>query len=467
MQSSRAAVGRVNVRWMLLVLLAFGSAVVVVVGSRSSSVDKILHHKQPAARVFRKFARYWETAWSSRSSSEKYRQQQHGLELNNGLGQTPQMGWNSWNHFGCNVDEDIIYQTAEALVKTGLADVGYKYVNIDDCWAELSRDSEGNLVPRAATFGSGIKALADHVHNLGLKLGIYSDAGEYTCQKQPGSLGYEDKDAEAFASWEVDYLKYDNCYNDGSPPEIRYPIMRDALNKTGRQIFFSMCEWGEDDPALWAKAVGNSWRTTEDIQDKWKSMVKIVDENDVWADFAGSGGWNDPDMLEVGNGGMTLTEYQTHFSLWALVKAPLLIGCDVRNLSSDVLRILSNKDVIAVNQDPLGVQGKKVSTVPWWWQWWKKPEVWSGPLSGGRTVVLLWNRAIKKDTVTVTWADIGLSPGIKVIVQDLWEHETWTAIAKDGIQAQLPPHGSQMLILTPVSHASLRAGSSVPRHRSS
>ncbi|XP_050255900.1 alpha-galactosidase-like isoform X3 [Quercus robur] len=281
--------------------------------------------------------------------------------LANELAPTPPMGWNSWNHFACHIQEELIRETADAMVSTGLAALGYKYINLDDCWAQLNRDSKGNLVPKASTFPSGIKALADYVHSKGLKLGIYSDAGNETCSRQmPGSLGYEEQDANTFASWRVDYLKYDNCYNDGTSPKERYPKMSKALLNSGRPIFFSLCEWGQEDPATWAARIGNSWRTTGDIQDSWESMISRADQNDKWASYAGPGGWNDPDMLEVGNGGMTTEEYRAHFSIWALAKAPLLIGCDIRSMDNMTFELLSNKEVIAVNQDKLGVQGKKV-----------------------------------------------------------------------------------------------------------
>jgi len=282
--------------------------------------------------------------------------------LDNGLGRTPQLGWNSWNHFACNIDEDLIKQTAATIAKSPLKEAGYTYVNMDDCWAK-SRDSNGNVQPDPAKFPSGIKALADYVHSLGLKFGLYSDAGTATCAGRPGSLGYEKNDANSYASWGVDYLKYDNCNSGPDKPEVRYPKMRDALNATGRPIFFSMCEWGVDNPATWAAKVGNSWRTTGDISDHWDSMLKILDANDLIAEYAAPGGWNDPDMLEVGNGGMTTVEYTSHFSLWALVKSPLLIGCDVNKMTNATLNILTNKEVIAVNQDKLGVQGKRVSRV--------------------------------------------------------------------------------------------------------
>ncbi|KAK4488968.1 hypothetical protein RD792_004759 [Penstemon davidsonii] len=213
--------------------------------------------------------------------------------LENGLGRTPQMGWNSWNHFQCNIEEKLIRETADAIVSTGLAKLGYEYINLDDCWAELNRDSKGKLVPKASKFPSGIKALADYVHGKGLKLGIYSDAGTHTCSKQmPGSLGHEKEDAKTFASWGVDYLKYDNCNNKNISAQERYPPMAKALLNSGRSIFFSLCEWGQEDPATWAKSIGNSWRTTGDISDNWDSMTSLADLNDKWASYAGPGGWN-------------------------------------------------------------------------------------------------------------------------------------------------------------------------------
>jgi alpha-galactosidase len=271
------------------------------------------------------------------------------------------LGWNSWNKFGCNIDEKLIRSTIDNLISSGLAAAGYTYVNLDDCW-QASRAADGTIVPDPKTFPNGIKPLVDYAHSKGLLFGLYSDAGYKTCAGRPGSLGYEKIDARTYAQWQVDYLKYDNCYTDSTKPEVRYPPMRDALNATGRPIFFSMCEWGVDDPATWAAAVGNSWRTTGDIIDNWHSAMSILDQNNRWAAYAGPGGWNDPDMLEVGNGGMTTAEYRSHFGLWALMKAPLLVGCDVTKMSDDVRAILTNPEVIAVNQDPLGVQGRKVAS---------------------------------------------------------------------------------------------------------
>lgn len=361
--------------------------------------------------------------------------------LNNGLGYTPPMGWNSWNHFHCDIHESLIRETADAMVSTGLAALGYQYINLDDCWGEYNRDSHGNLVSKGSTFPSGIKALADYVHSKGLKLGIYSSAGTRTCSKtMPGSLGYEYQDAKTFASWEVDYLKYDNCENTGLSAKERYPKMGNALRSSGRTIFYSLCEWGQEDPATWAPGIGNSWRTTGDIEDNWGSMTSRVDENDKWAAYARPGAWNDPDMLEVGNGGMTTEEYRSHFSIWALVKAPLLIGCDLRSMDSATKGILSNKAVINVNQDRLGVQGKKIKSNG-------GVEVWAGPLSGSRVAIVLWNRGSSYATITATWSEVGLKAS-KAVIQDLWKGSTRTT--GDGqVSASLDSHACAMYILTP------------------
>ncbi|KAK6145616.1 hypothetical protein DH2020_022436 [Rehmannia glutinosa] len=377
------------------------------------------------------------------------------LQLNNGLARTPQMGWNSWNFFACDINETVIKETADALISTGLAKLGYIYVNIDDCWSDLVRDSKGQLVPDSKTFPSGINYLADYVHSKGLKLGIYSDAGAFTCQVRPGSLFHESDDAERFASWGVDYLKYDNCFNLGIEPEKRYPPMRDALNATGRSIFYSICEWGVHDPALWAGKVGNSWRTTDDIKDSWARsitsyvgltlivliMTTIADLNDKWAAYAGPGGWN------VGNGGMTYQEYRAHFSIWALMKAPLLIGCDVRNMTAETFEILSNEEVISVNQDPLGVQGRKVYAYG--------PngcyQVWAGPLSGQRLAVILWNRCSKTGSITAKWSALGLESSISVSIRDLWKHEYISQDSVGSFSAGVDAHACEMYILTPLT----------------
>ncbi|VAI26480.1 unnamed protein product [Triticum turgidum subsp. durum] len=298
------------------------------------------------------------------------------FRVKNSLGRTPQMGWNSWNHFYCGISEGIIRET-------------------DDCWAELNRDYKGNMVPNKRTFPSGIKALADYVHAKGLKLGIYSDAGTRTCSnKMPGSLDHEEQDVKTFASWGVDYLKYDNCNDAGRNVRERYTRMSNAMKKYGKNIFFSLCEWGVENPATWARGMGgNSWRTTGDIADNWDSMTSRADQNDRWASYAGPGGWNDPDMLEVGNGGMSEAEYRSHFSIWALAK------------------------------------------------------VWAGPLSGNRKVVVLWNRQGHQATITAHWSKVGLPVSAAVTARDLWAHSSFSA--QGQLSASVAPHDCKMYILTP------------------
>lgn len=360
------------------------------------------------------------------------------LCLDNGLGLTPQMGWNSWNHFHCKINQSVVEQTADAFISLGLDKLGYKYINVDDCWAR-SRDDSGVIQPDKAAFPD-FQGMIDYVHNKGLLFGLYSDAGVDTCAGRPGSLGYEVIDARTYAEWKVDYLKYDNCNSNNTRPEIRYPLMRDALNKTNQPIFYSMCEWGVDNPATWASSVGNSWRTTGDISDSWDSMIHIADANNKWADMAGPGGWNDPDMLEVGNGQMTTAEYQAHMSLWCLMKAPLLIGCDLSSMSSETVRILTNPEVIAVNQDKLGVQGKKLVN--------GTSEVWGGPLEGGNYVMVLLNRGISEIKVTGTWKDIGLHPTCLAMVRDLWNRKD-IGVMTNGISANVPSHGANMYKISP------------------
>ncbi|GMY18570.1 alpha-galactosidase 1-like [Fagus crenata] len=389
------------------------------------------------------------TRMSATKKNSEYEYHMEKLRINllvNGLGLTPPMGWNSWNHFNCKIDEKTIKETADALISTGLAKLGYTYINIDKhrhlnflmeklCWGLLVVGICGNLVPKKSAFPSGIKAVADYVHSKGLKLGIYSDAGYYTCSRtMPGSLGHEDQDAKNFASWGIDYLKYDNCYNDGSKPIDRYPVMTRALMKAGRPIFLSLCEWGDMHPALWGFNVGNSWRATNDISDNWQSMVSRIDMNEVYADFARPGGWNDPDMLEVGNGGMKNDEYI----------APLLLGCDMRNMTKETMDIVANQEVIAVNQDPLGVQAKKVRMEG-------NHEVWAGPLTGYRIALLLFNRGSGPALVTAHWDDIGIPPNSVVEARDLWEHETLKTRFVGNLTATMASHACKMYVLKPIA----------------
>ncbi len=368
--------------------------------------------------------------------------------LNNGLALTPPMGWNSWNKFACNVNEKVVRDAADAMVASGMRDAGYQYIVIDDCW-QVDRDSKGNIIVDGKTFPSGIKALADYVHAKGLKFGIYSDAGTKTCAGRPGSWGYEFQDARQYAEWGVDYLKYDWCNNGGQNSAAAYSRMRDALAVCGRPIVFSICEWGSTKPWLWAKDIGNLWRTTGDIQDFWEGkkdwgglgVVQIIDLQDGLEAYSGPGHWNDPDMLEVGNGGMTDSEYRSHFSFWCLLAAPLMAGNDLRTMKPATRDILTNKEVIAIDQDPLGKQGSKVRDDG-------DLEVWARPLADGGRAVILFNRGTKAAQITVNWPEIGYTKDVPAQVRDLWQHKDLGAF-KGGFGAAVPGHGVVMVRITP------------------
>lgn len=355
--------------------------------------------------------------------------------LQNGLARTPQMGWNSWNKFRCDVSEDLIKRTAHTIIDSGLAAKGYNYVNLDDCW-QIGRDEKtGRILEDPERFPSGMKALADYVHSLGLKFGVYSDAGTMTCERRPGSLGYEDIDAQTYAEWGVDYLKYDNCYNTGVPGIERYTKMRDAIAKTGREILYSICSWGEEEVEKWAGDVGNSWRTTADIEDKWESFLEILDLQVGLEKYAHPGGWNDPDMLEVGNGGMTDSEYQAHFALWALLKSPLVIGCDVTDMSKSTYAILTNEEMIAINQDPLGKQGTRISRVD---TDSGALEVWAGQQING-TVIMLLNRSGEKKAITANFRDCGYSHPFGYMV-DIINHKQYGMVEDSSYTSEVEPH---------------------------
>ena len=368
--------------------------------------------------------------------------------LDNDLARTPPMGWNSWNKFACNVSEELIKQAADAMVSSGMKDAGYQYVVIDDCW-QVRRDESGNIVPDAKRFPSGIKAVADHIHDKGLKFGIYSDAGTGTCQNRPGSRGYEFQDARQYAAWGVDYLKYDWCNHSTQDSQASYSIMRDALKKSGRPIVFSLCEWGSTKPWLWAKDVGNLWRTTGDITDKWDTnrrddglgVVQILDLQNGIESYAGPGHWNDPDMLEVGNGGMNNTEYRAHFSMWCLMAAPLMAGNDLRSMSQDIHDILTNREVIAIDQDPMGRQGRRVKSAG-------GLDVWGKQLGDGGRAVALLNRTGAEASITVTWEDIGFPAHLKARVHDLWAHKDLGEMT-GSYAASVPSHGVVMVTIKP------------------
>jgi alpha-galactosidase len=375
------------------------------------------------------------------------------------LAKTPPMGWNTWNKFACNVDEKLIRQSADALVSTGLKDAGYTFIVIDDCW-HGERDSLGFIHEDSQKFPSGMKALADYVHSRGLKFGIYSDAGSKTCGGRPGSRGHEYQDAITYASWGVDYLKYDWCNTEGLKAEGAYMTMRDALFAAGRPVVFSLCEWGDNKPWEWAKDVGHLWRTTGDIyhcfdcekdHGTWSSwgVTRILDRQDGLRKYAGPGHWNDPDMMEVGNG-MTTGEDRAHFSMWCMLAAPLMAGNDISNMSKETRDILTNKEVIAIDQDPLGVQALKYSAV-------EGLETWYKPLHNGDWALCFLNRSNAAKKIDIDWLK-------QIVKDDLSQRETsfdrityniynlWAKVqvgtTRKSLEAEVPSHDVLMLRLS-------------------
>jgi alpha-galactosidase len=355
----------------------------------------------------------------------------------NGLAKTPPMGWNSWNKFHGRVDDASVRSIADAMAGNGMKDAGYVYVNIDDTW-EAGRDAAGNIQTNRKF--PDMKALADYVHGKGLKLGIYSSPGPNTCAGYEGSYGHEGQDAKTYAAWGIDYLKYDWCgaRNLYKPEEMQavYQKMGDALRAAGRPIVFSLCQYGWADVWKWGPDVGgNLWRTTGDIGDRWDSMSRIgFGQNDL-APWAAPGHWNDPDMLEIGNGGMTDDEYRTHMSLWSILAAPLLAGNDLRDVPANILAILVNREVIAIDQDPAGHQGHRLSQNG-------GQEIWVRELSGGAMAVGLFNRGAEAAKIAVPWSALGVAP--KPRVRDLWTHRD---VAAGGAEysATVPSHGVVLL----------------------
>jgi alpha-galactosidase len=362
---------------------------------------------------------------------------------------TPPMGWNSWNTFQCNISESLIEATADAMVSSGMQAAGYQYVNLDDCWMN-GRDSSGNLQWNASKFPSGIPALAAYVHGKGLKIGIYETPNTETCvgiyggispSVAVGSLGHETADAKTFASWGIDFLKYDLCQGQRSD----FATMRDALRASGRSIVYSINPGnGADDVcppntcSLNLVSIANMWRIGFDINASWTSVMSLVDQDAALSSYAGPGHWNDPDMLEVGNG-LAANEDQSHFSMWAMLAAPLLAGNDIRSMSSATRAVLTNSDVIAVDQDPLGAQGKLVATPA------TNLQVWSKTLSGtnARAVALL-NRTSGSASIAVQWTTLGLPAG-SASVRDLWSHTDLGTIADGYTVTAIPSHGVVML----------------------
>lgn len=377
-----------------------------------------------------------------------------------GLALTPPMGWNSWNKFQCNVDERMIREIADAIVSSGMRDAGYQYVVIDDCW-HGERDSAGFIHPDPLRFPSGMKALADYVHGKGLKFGIYSCAGIKTCGGRPGSRGHEYQDALSYASWGVDYLKYDWCNTSGLSAVGAYTTMRDALFAAGRPIVFSLCEWGDNQPWTWAKEIGHLWRITGDITNcfdcevnhgAWSSwgVMKIVEMRKDIRKYAGPGHWNDPDMLEVGNG-MSVSEDRSHFTLWCLLAAPLVAGNDLRGMSKETIQILTNREVIAIDQDSLGVQGFRYNDDE------DGLEVWTKPLSHGDWAVCFLNRSAKTEKIDFDWSNHVIQDDLSGMalntneavyaIRDLWKKKD-LGTTKGKLDAEISSRDVLMLRLT-------------------
>ena len=359
---------------------------------------------------------------------------------------TPPLGWNSWNVFHENINEKQIQEIADAMVNSGLKDAGYIYLNLDDNWMDTKRDAQGNLQNNPKTFPSGMKAIADYVHNKGLKFGLYGDRGKRTChhynsnwQSESGSNGREEQDAKKLAEWGVDYWKYDNCDSDPSTQEKDYTAMSKALRNSGRDIVFSICMWEYKD---WMPKIANLWRTTFDIGPEWistswyRGVYEIIDANNKYWQIAKPGHWNDPDMLEVGNRGLSYEEQRSQMTMWSIMAAPIMISSDVRNMSNETKELYLNKDMIAINQDSLGVQGHRISDKD-------GKQVWTKPLRNGDIAVALLNNNSSTQTVECTFADIGVEGEVEV--RDAWKKKDLGALSH--VSVELPAHGSALLRL--------------------
>ena len=367
---------------------------------------------------------------------------------------TPPLGWNSWNVFHENINEKQIQEIADAMVSSGLKDAGYIYLNLDDNWMDTKRDAQGNLQNNPKTFPSGMKAIADYVHKKGLKFGLYGDRGKRTChhynsnwQSESGSNGHEEQDAKKLAEWGVDYWKYDNCDSDPRTQEKDYTAMSNALRNSGRDIVFSICMWEYKD---WMPKIANLWRTTFDIGPEWistswyRGVYEIIDANNKYWQIAKPGHWNDPDMLEVGNRGLSYEEQRSQMTMWSIMAAPIMISSDVRSMSNETKELYLNKDMIAINQDSLGVQGHRISDK-------NGKQVWTKPLKNGDLAVALLNNNNSTQTVECTFADIGVEGEVEV--RDAWQKKDLGP--RSSVSIELPAHGSALLrlVLKPVPRA--------------
>lgn len=359
------------------------------------------------------------------------------------------MGWNSWNVFRCDIDAGKIKAVADALVATGLRDAGYVYVNIDDCWQAPQRDREGRLRADPRRFPGGVRALADYVHARGLKLGLYATPGSRTCANiwdgypgKLGSLGHERQDARDFAGWGVDYLKYDWCRadEDGLQAEAAFARMRDALRAAGRPMFYSIHREPQLPVDAWRPRIANAWRTTPDIRPDWATIMRNLDMQAGLEKLSSPGHWNDPDMLEVGNGALTAEENRAHFSLWALLNSPLLLGNDLAKMDEETLRIVGNREVIAVNRDWAGIQGHKLRDDG-------DREVWGKPLSDGGYAVILLNRGEASAEIGVSATELKRAEGAMLRAKDLWSGASVEASGR--LQVEVARHGAAMYRLSP------------------
>ena len=359
--------------------------------------------------------------------------------LTDGLAPTPPMGWNSWNRFGPFVSDQLVRETADALIESGMRDAGYRYVVVDDAWEGSLRSDDGNLEPNLWRFPN-MHGLAAYLHARALRYGLYTCAGDRTCQGYPGSRGREFVDARRFASWDVDFMKIDWCHSSGLDARAAYTTWSEAIRAVRRPMVLSICEWGRNRPWQWAGSVGHLWRTTGDIADRWDSVMDILDAQEAIAHFAGPDHWNDPDMLEVGNGGMTDAEYRAHFSLWAILAAPLMAGNDVRTMNDATRAILTATEVIAVDQDRLGRQGRRVRQD-------HDVEVWARELDGGARAAVLLNRGEIAARAEVTWDLLGGSRTDTALVRDLWERQD-IGPRREGYDLTLAPHSAALLKAT-------------------
>lgn len=368
---------------------------------------------------------------------------------------TPPMGWNSWNTFGAKINEDLIREIADTMISSGLKAAGYEYVVIDDAWGAWERGVDGRLHCNTDQFPGGMKTLADYIHSKGLKFGMYSSSGHRTCLGIAASYDYEFEDAETFASWGVDFLKYDFCHRPSTlSAEYTYRKMGAALANSGRDILFSACSWGMEETCKWIKTTGASmWRSTGDINDSWESIRDLAVSQIELQPYNGIGCFNDMDMLVVGmNGkgnvgvnGCSFEEYKTHFSLWAFLNSPLMIGCDIRNMTDETKRILMNREIIALNQDAAGHQPYIVGGIHTMFG--NRNYVWVKLLNNGDFAIGMFNLEDTPALLSFSAVDIGLSrvSGKKLALTDLWTGESVPMLGSIELSESLPPHGCKIM----------------------